>query len=251
MSVCVNISSKEFKDTAKRLNISEGSLENIVHQFINSEGNENSFPSDSYILSKVEGQPFTEALSEKAQRLVDLKYSKPITVETYNDAKAVMNDMAQYFDSKHIGLKETLDGKYEVSLNTKVDPNFKETVSAVQEVVDRANVETQTSVEVDENNLSVPQSEQVRPELSKFQNETSKIITQLNNLLDSSLMSNAEVKHVAEQAVYYISDIITEFQETPEKVSQIFPELFVKDGNPMTDEEKSAQIEKIWIEENL
>lgn len=245
MSVCVNISSKEFKDTAKRLNISEGSLENIVHQFINSEGNENSFPSDSYILSKVEGQPFTEALSEKAQKLVDLKYSKPITVETYNDAKAVMNDMAQYFDSKHIGLKETLDGKYEVSLNTKVDPNFKETVSAVQEVVDRANVETQTSVEVDENNLSVPQSEQVRPELSKFQNETSKIITQLNNLLDSSLMSNAEVKHVAEQAVYYISDIITEFQETPEKVSQIFPELFVKDGNPMTDEEKSAQIEKI------
>ena len=122
MSVCVNTSSKEFKDASKRLNISEGSLENIVHEFMNTEGNENSFPSDSYILSKVEGQPFTEPLSKKAQQLVDLKYSKPITVDSYTDAQAVMNDMAQYFDPKHIGIKETLDGRYEISLNTKVLP---------------------------------------------------------------------------------------------------------------------------------
>ena len=51
---CVNTHSKEFKDTAKRLNISEEFLETIAHEYENTEGNEGSFPSDSYILSKVE-----------------------------------------------------------------------------------------------------------------------------------------------------------------------------------------------------
>lgn len=115
MSLCVNISSKEFKDAAKRLDIDGVSLENIVHEFINSEGNANAFPSDSYILSKVEGVPFTK-LSEKEQQLIDQKYSRPFTVESYEDAQAVIADMSQYFDPIHIGLKKTFDGKYKVTL---------------------------------------------------------------------------------------------------------------------------------------
>ena len=416
MSICVNVNSKEFKDTAKRLNISHGSLENIVHEFVNTEGNENSFPSDSYILSKVEGQPFTEPLSEKAQRLVDLKYKEPIIVDSYADAEAVMNDIAQYFDPKHVGIKETLDGKYEVSLNTKVDPNFKETVSAVSAVTEVAeptiniyagtgenaelsnfakrpftidsnkfsakigngvytvfgyddkvnsveqafqlaklsfgldtgrdksiiaSTETTDNPEswtykilnaksaaearklgrqipldaesiaawdensptimkelikesfeqnpdalqkllstgdailthtqdkgkwgtefprllmevreelrdtqevVDENGLSKPQPEKVRPELSKFQSETTKMVTQLNNLLDSDLMSNTEIRHVAEQTVYFISDRITEFLENPEKLFEIFNDLATINGEPMTEEQKAAEAERI------
>ena len=116
MSVCVNTKSKEFRDAVDRLNISQGSLENIVHEYINAEGNVDSFPSDSYILSKIEGEPFTEELSEKAQKLIELKYSKPIVVNSYADAQAIMRDISQYFDSRHIGLKETKDGKFEVSL---------------------------------------------------------------------------------------------------------------------------------------
>ena len=116
MSVCVNTKSKEFKETVERLNISQGSLENIVHEYINAEGNVDSFPSDSYILSKIEGEPFTEKLSEKAQKLIELKYNKPIVVNSYADAQAVMSDISQYFDSRHIGLKETKDGKFEVSI---------------------------------------------------------------------------------------------------------------------------------------
>jgi len=115
MSVCVNTNSKEFKDTAKRLDISESSLENIVHEYMNTEGNVNSFPSDSYILSKVTGEPLTE-ISEKAQKLIDLKYSRPFVVDTYEEARAIANEMSQYFDPKHIGIKENHSGKYEVSL---------------------------------------------------------------------------------------------------------------------------------------
>ena len=46
MSVCVNIKSKEFKYLAKRLDISEASLENILHEYMNTEGNTEVFPSD-------------------------------------------------------------------------------------------------------------------------------------------------------------------------------------------------------------
>ena len=115
MSLCVNTSLKEFKDTAKRLDISENSLETIVHEFINAEGNVNAFPSDYFILSKTEGQPF-DKLTENEQKLIDLKYKNPIVVDSFADAQAVMNDMAQYFDPKHIGLKETYNGKFSVSL---------------------------------------------------------------------------------------------------------------------------------------
>ena len=115
MSLCVNTSLKEFKDTAKRLDISESSLETIVHEYINAEGNVNAFPSDYFILSKTEGEPF-DKLSEKEQKLIDLKYKNPITVDSFSDAQALMNDMVQYFDPKHIGLKETYGGKFVVSL---------------------------------------------------------------------------------------------------------------------------------------
>lgn len=58
-------------------------------------------------------------------------------------------------------------------------------------------------------------------------------------------MSNSEVRHVAEQAVYFISDSITEFLEDPSKIFDIFPELAQKGNQPMTEEQKQAEIEKI------
>ena len=120
MSLCVNTASREFKDTAKRLDISEASLENIVHNYINTEGNENSFPSDSYILSQVEGVPFPN-LSNEQLELINKKYSEPITVDTYEEAMNVVSDMIQYFDPSHIGLKNTYNGKYQVSINNRKD----------------------------------------------------------------------------------------------------------------------------------
>lgn len=420
---CVNISSKEFKDTAKRLDISSGSLENIVHEYMNTEGNENSFPSDSYILSKVEGQPFTEPLSEKAQKLIDSRYSKPIIVGSYEEAKAVVRDISKYFDSKHIGLKETLGGKYEVSLNTKVDPNFKETVSVVteaeestiniyagtgenaelsnfaerpfvasdfgqdnlvpvpgefntvegafqaqklafirglnryngattdteetratleklrkasgaearaigrnikdldtkawdaasaeimkslikesfkqnpealdkllatedavlthtqdrgkwgtefpkllmevreelrnqsledggeliiQEMVDKSDEEAQTNSKTDENGLSRPEPLKVRPELSQFQDKTTEKTAQLNSLLNSGLFKKSEVRHIARQIVYYISDVITEFQSDPSKLFSAFDSLNVNsNGELMSNEERENKINEI------
>lgn len=96
-----------------------------------------------------------------------------------------------------------------------------------------------------EDGLSKPTPQKVRDDLKGFQEQTTQMVDQLNNLLETDLMSNTEVRHVAEQAVYFISDSITEFLEDPSKVFDAFPEMAVRNNQPMTDEEKAAEIEKI------
>lgn len=52
---CVNTNSQEFISTSQRLNLSKGDLELIVHEFINTPGNADSFPSDAYIQGRLVG----------------------------------------------------------------------------------------------------------------------------------------------------------------------------------------------------
>ena len=49
---------------------------------------------------------------------------------------------------------------------------------------------------------------------------------QIDNLLGDSLLSATEVRHIAEQAVYWISDHITELQENPEVAKTIYGDRF-------------------------
>ena len=49
---------------------------------------------------------------------------------------------------------------------------------------------------------------------------------QIDNLLGDSLLSATEVRHIAEQAVYWISDHITELQENPEIAKTIYGDRF-------------------------
>ena len=53
-----------------------------------------------------------------------------------------------------------------------------------------------------------------------------KIIKQIDNLLNDNLLSATEVRHIAEQAVYWISDHITELQENPELAKTIYGDKF-------------------------
>lgn len=52
------------------------------------------------------------------------------------------------------------------------------------------------------------------------------ITQQIDNLNNSTALSATEVRHVAEQAVYWISDHITEIQETPGLAEKIYGEQF-------------------------
>lgn len=49
---------------------------------------------------------------------------------------------------------------------------------------------------------------------------------QIDNLLGNNLLSATEVRHIAEQAVYWISDHITELQENPELAKTIYGDRF-------------------------
>ena len=74
MSFCVNIKSPQFKETAKRLDISDGQLELIAHEYINLVSNPDSFPSDEFIRSRFEGISELNA----PQKVVELCQHFPI-----------------------------------------------------------------------------------------------------------------------------------------------------------------------------
>ena len=93
--------------------------------------------------------------------------------------------------------------------------------------------------------LSQVKQQPVRSSLTKFQEKTTKMTNQLNNLLNSPLMSNSEVRHVAEQVVYFISDTISEYLEDPTKILDNFPELATVKDKPMTDAERQAFVDKV------
>ena len=58
----------------------------------------------------------------------------------------------------------------------------------------------------------------------EFAKESQTLISQIDNLLNSNIISATEVRHLAEQAVYWISDHITEIQENPDLIVRIYGE---------------------------
>ena len=112
---CVNTHSKLFKDTAKRLDISEDILELIAYKYGNQEGTFGKFPSDEYILNSLEGKQDVNA-SEAQIRLWELRYSQPRVFETIEEANQFIQDTQEYFDNDSIVLTTTNDGKFRVSV---------------------------------------------------------------------------------------------------------------------------------------
>lgn len=112
---CVNTHSKLFKDTAKRLDISDDILELIAYKYGNQEGTFGKFPSDEYILNSLEGKQDVNA-SEAQIRLWELRYSQPRVFETIEEANQFVQDTQEYFDNDSIVLTTTNDGKFRVSV---------------------------------------------------------------------------------------------------------------------------------------
>lgn len=112
---CVNTKSKEFIETAKRLDLSSGTLELIVHEFQNTEGNEEGFPSDTYILERVRGESMTNA-SEAQVKLWENRYSNPIIANTLDAARQVAAEASRYFPKQSIKIHGTYNGKYKITV---------------------------------------------------------------------------------------------------------------------------------------
>ena len=123
MSVCVNLNSKEFKDCCKRFDVTAASLEPIIHEYINTEGNENSFPSDFYISERLEGAQ-TVVTSKEQLQLWEEKYSNSKEFSSLEEATEYYNKVLQFFDKEAIGFKETSDGKYVIRVVKPIYDNI-------------------------------------------------------------------------------------------------------------------------------
>ena len=83
---CVNKASQQFKDCCKRLDLSEQQLEQIVYDYTNQQGNENTFPTDAYIEQQLKGIPTSE-LSDSQRELYKLKYEEAQPLDTFEQAQ--------------------------------------------------------------------------------------------------------------------------------------------------------------------
>ena len=107
---CVNIKSKEFKDTAERLNLSSETLEMIVHEYQNTVGNESTFPNDGYIQSKLQGR--SHKLSGSQEKLWEQRYSEPKEYTSKEDANNAVNEALRFFERDSVVLYQDNSGKY-------------------------------------------------------------------------------------------------------------------------------------------
>lgn len=135
---CVNLNDKLFKDCCRRLNVSPATLEPIVHEYINTEGNDaTSFPSDVYIEERIHGRS-AAVLSEAQVQLWEKRYSQSKIFNSAEEATAYYNEVRQFFPKEAIGFKETNKGKFEV----KVAKPFIDTIN-------RFNIEAVDTTRVD------------------------------------------------------------------------------------------------------
>ena len=109
--VCVDTNSQVFKDKARELGISEGQLENILHEYNNSLELQNQYTEDQFISSKLEGLPNNQA-SDVMIEAWDKAYSNPQTFDTIGDFNLAKAQAVRIFGEQSIGHKETVDGKH-------------------------------------------------------------------------------------------------------------------------------------------
>lgn len=107
---CVNVKSKEFKEACNRLNIHPSSLEVIVFQYLNNIDS-GSFPSDEYIMSKLEGKAMTNA-SESQILLWEKAYSTPKVFSDKDSVGAFIKEASKYFSPDSISIYRNNEGQY-------------------------------------------------------------------------------------------------------------------------------------------
>ena len=125
---------------------------------------------------------------------------------------------------------------------------------AIEEVYENTQKSLQRSLNTEKETSNTKQETQdqeqsIKKENQSYMKKAVSITKQINNLYNSDVLSATEVRHIAEQAVYWISDTITEYENNPEKLFVNFPSkrtLTEINGKKVwTDENKQKDIEKV------
>lgn len=111
----------------------------------------------------------------------------------------------------------------------KLQDNGKEAINSIF----TTKPQQEQGIEETTENKTMEGTQEETPQINKTEKEQDLYTTkqqekmqQIDNLLGDNLLSATEVRHVAEQAVYWISDHITELQENPELAKTIYGDRF-------------------------
>lgn len=117
---CVNKSSKEFKSLAAKNNVSDNTLELIVHKYWKEIGSEELFPSDSYIQAQLGTIPYEESV-KAVKELWQKEYSGVSTYNTFDDLQKALSEVSRYFPAEAIVYYKNADGTYSLTIKKPVN----------------------------------------------------------------------------------------------------------------------------------
>lgn len=167
----------------------------------------------------------TRQISKAGKKAIEEVYDKTFNSLSNNitedtEARVLM------FSSEFEGASNALVGVVPESLLSKVEDyilgNGKLSEADAQEFLIHAEpvYERYKQGEVNQ------EEQEIKKENKDYMERAVTITQQIDNLNNSTALSATEVRHVAEQAVYWISDHITELQETPGLAKKIYGEKY-------------------------
>lgn len=150
-------------------------------------------------------------------------------IQTDEDAKKLIT----YHELSHKYWEDNSSEYYQGDPRTKDGTLIKSQVNWLSpnkiEVEKRATLDAIHRIELEKESTKTTEEVQINQEDKKQDLYTTKQqekMQQIDNLLGDNLLSATEVRHIAEQAVYWISDHITELQENPELAKTIYGDRF-------------------------
>lgn len=110
----------------------------------------------------------------------------------------------------------------------KLQDNGKEAINSIftTKPQQEQKVEEPTEKTIEDTQEETPQINKTEKEQDLYTTKQQDKMQQIDNLLGDNLLSATEIRHIAEQAVYWISDHITELQENPELAKTIYGDRF-------------------------
>ena len=188
------------------IDVGEMTIENVYQKVVKKSGKGKAPAKDSKLYNK--------ALKTKEER-EDFSYLEgylPLWQEWARQHPELMEELREKAKGK------TLTDKF---ANTRVSQ-----ARALADILNSQRVKEPTEKTIEDIQEEASHTDKTEKEQDLYTLKQQDKMQQIDNLLGDSLLSATEVRHIAEQAVYWISDHITELQENPEVAKTIYGDRF-------------------------
>lgn len=116
---CVNIKSKDFKNLALSNNVSDSTLELIVHKYWIERGSEDQFPSNVYVKAQLGNAQYKES-GKNVRALWKASYSTSKEFESIEEVQKAVKDAKKFFPESAIVYYKNAKGTFTLSVKEPV-----------------------------------------------------------------------------------------------------------------------------------